>query len=123
MAIAASPSALVSRQNREFACITMSQAPMSSGERFCERTPSASSSLGSIAATTFLVISSCKREDVGQFAVIAIGPDVVASRGVDQLGGDAHAVAALADAALQHVAHAEFAGDALYVDCLALVGE
>ena len=42
IAIAASPSVLVSRQNNEFARITMSQAPRSSGERLCERIPSAS---------------------------------------------------------------------------------
>ena len=62
-------------------------------------------------------------KDVGQVAVVAVGPDVIAGRGVDQLGGDAHAIAALAHAALQHVTHAEFARDALYVDRLALVGE
>ncbi len=57
--MAASPSVLVSRQNSEFACITMSQAPMSPGERQAERRPSASKSFGSMAATTLVVISSC----------------------------------------------------------------
>ena len=44
----------------EFVCMTVSQASRSSGDRPCDRTPSASSSLGSIAATTFFVISSCR---------------------------------------------------------------
>ena len=43
--------------------------------------------------------------------------------GVDQLAGDAHAVAGLAHAAFEHIAHAEFAADLLHIDRLALVGE
>ncbi len=62
-------------------------------------------------------------EDVCQIAVVAVGPDVVIRRGIDQLRGNAHTITALAHAALQHVAHAQFAGDALNVDRLALVGE
>ena len=62
-------------------------------------------------------------EDVRQVAIITVGPDVVVRRGVDELGGDAHAVAALADAALQDVAHAKLASDAFDVDGLALVIE
>ena len=62
-------------------------------------------------------------KNVRQVAVVSIGPDVIAGCGVDELRGDAHAIAALAHAALQHVAHAEFAGDALHVDGLALVDE
>ena len=42
---------------------------------------------------------------------------------VDQLTGDAHAVARFAHAALKHVAHAQFAADLLHVDGLTLVGE
>ena len=46
-----------------------------------------------------------------------------AGRGVDQLGGDADAVAGAANAALQHVAHAKLAPDLPHVDGLALVPE
>jgi hypothetical protein len=42
--MAASPSGLLSRQNSEFAWMTISQAPRSSGERLCDRMASASSS-------------------------------------------------------------------------------
>ncbi len=42
---------------------------------------------------------------------------------VVELGGDAHAVAALAHAALDHIADAEGFGDLFHVDGLALVGE
>ena len=52
-----------------------------------------------------------------------IGPEVLAGRGVDQLGGDAHAAAALADAPLQDVAHPKFAPDLAYVNNLAFVRE
>jgi hypothetical protein len=48
---------------------------------------------------------------------------VSAARGIDELRGDAHAIACLADAALEHEAHAEVAPDVLYLDRLALVGE
>ena len=43
--------------------------------------------------------------------------------GVDELPGDAHAIAGLAHAAFEHVAHAELAADLLHVDRPALVGE
>jgi hypothetical protein len=42
---------------------------------------------------------------------------------VVQLRGDAHALAEPADAALDHVVDAEFLGDLLQVDGLALVDE
>ena len=42
---------------------------------------------------------------------------------VDQLAGDAHAVAGLAHAAFEHVAHAKLAADLPDVERLALVGE
>ncbi len=60
---------------------------------------------------------------IGELAVVAVGPDVIAGRGIDQLRGDPHAVAALADTAFQHVAHAKLARGALHVDGLALVRE
>ena len=63
------------------------------------------------------------REDVGQVAVEAVGPDVPAVLAADQLPGDPHPRAGLADAALQHEAHAELLAHLLHVDGLALVRE
>ena len=51
------------------------------------------------------------RENVVEVAVVALGPHVVAGRAVDQLGGDPHPAAGLADAAFEHVADAELARD------------
>ena len=42
---------------------------------------------------------------------------------VDQLGGDAHPVAALAHAAFQHILHAELLGHLAHVGRRALVGK
>ena len=47
-------------------------------------------------------------ENVGEVTVEPVGPDVAAIGRVDELCGDAHAVARLAHAALQHVAHTQF---------------
>ena len=63
------------------------------------------------------------REDIRELAIKAVGPDVRAARGIDELAGNAHPVARLADAAFQHVTHAEVAADLLHVDRLALVGK
>ena len=59
-------------------------------------------------------------EDVGETAVVALRPDMAAGRDVVELRGDAHAVAGLAHAALEHVADAELLGDLLHVDRLPL---
>ena len=56
------------------------------------------------------------REDVGEITVVAFGPNVVAALGLDQLRGDADAIAGLAQAAFQHVAHPEFSSDLFHVD-------
>jgi len=64
-----------------------------------------------------------KLENAVEGAVNAVCPDVSAGRRVDKLGSDAYPVAALADAAFEHVAHAQFAADLLQVDRFALVGE
>lgn len=48
-------------------------------------------------------------EDVVDGAVVALGPEMGTAGGIDQLGGDADAVAALANAALEDMAHAELA--------------
>ena len=50
-------------------------------------------------------------EQVLQHAVVAIGPDVLAGLGFDQLAGDADAPVGHAHAAFEHVAHAELARD------------
>ena len=62
-------------------------------------------------------------EHVGEVAVVALGPEMAAGGDVVELRGDAHAVAALAHAAFEHVADAELVGDLLHVDGLALVDE
>ena len=63
------------------------------------------------------------RENVLEVAVVALGPDMVAARAVDQLRVDAHPPAGLADAAFEHVADAELAGDVADIDRLALERE
>ena len=55
------------------------------------------------------------REDVGEFAIEPLGPEMPAVGGIDELRRDAHAVAGLADAALEHKAHAEVAPDLLHL--------
>ena len=64
-----------------------------------------------------------QREDVGELAVVAVGPQMIAERRVDQLAGDAHAARRFAHAAFEDVAHAELARDRPHVDRAALVGE
>ena len=63
------------------------------------------------------------REHVGEVAVVALRPDVAAGGDVVELGGDAHALARLAQAALEEVAHAELLGDLPEMDGPALVDE
>jgi hypothetical protein len=55
-------------------------------------------------------------EDVLAPALVAIGPDADGGRRLDQLGGDADAVAGDAQAALQQIAHAELASDLRRLD-------
>ena len=55
-------------------------------------------------------------EDVGQVAVVAVGPDVPAGLAVDELAVDPHLRAGLADAALQHELDVEFLADVLHLD-------
>jgi hypothetical protein len=64
-----------------------------------------------------------RREDVGEIAVEPLGPDMPAAAGIDELRGDAHAVAGLAGAALEHEAYPEVTPDLLHFDRPALVGE
>lgn len=51
-----------------------------------------------------------------QFAFINFSPNDVAARTVDQLGRDAHLLALLVNASLQHVAHAKLDADLTRVD-------
>ena len=48
-----------------------------------------------------------QRKEILQDPVVALGPNLLARGCLDQLGGDADAVAALAQAAVQQVAHAQ----------------
>src|SRR5262245_38062330 len=61
----------------------------------------------------------CK--DVLQHAVVALRPDVAASQCVDKLGSHTNPIRRPADAALQHIAHAEVPADLPDVRRLALV--
>ena len=61
-------------------------------------------------------------EEVVDDAVVAVGPEMGAGHGVDQLRRDAHAVARLAQAPFEHVADAEGARHLAHVHRLALVG-
>ena len=62
-------------------------------------------------------------EHVLDFAVVAFRPQAVAGRSLDQLGGNAHPRAGLADAALEDVAHAQLAAHILDLHRPALVTE
>jgi hypothetical protein len=63
------------------------------------------------------------REHIGKITVVAFRPDMAAGGHVVELRRDAHALAQFAHAALEHIADAEFLGDLLDVNGLALVGE
>src|SRR5262245_22632156 len=58
---------------------------------------------------------------VFELAVIAFCPAVRASRGINELGADAHAVAASAGAALHYIPHTKLPADLAYVGRFALV--
>src|ERR1700684_962832 len=62
-------------------------------------------------------------ENVRNRSVKAFRPKMRTARGINELGGNAHLLSGLADAAFQHVADTEFAADLFYVDRAALVGE
>ena len=62
-------------------------------------------------------------EDVGQVAVVALGPDMIAGGAVDQLRADAQPIAGLADAAFDEVADAQLASDRADVGRLTLEQE
>ena len=62
-------------------------------------------------------------EDIVELPVVALCPAMGSSHSVDELGIDAHTVTTPANAAFQHIAHAQFAPDLPHVDRLALVLE
>jgi hypothetical protein len=62
-------------------------------------------------------------EDVGEVAVVALSPDVLAGLGLDELRGDADPIADFAQAALEHIPHTQLAPDLLHIDSAALVGK
>lgn len=64
-----------------------------------------------------------QRKDVFEFAVVALGPEIVAARGVEKLDGRSYPAAHLAHASLRHVADTELAADPFDLGRLALVGE
>ena len=51
------------------------------------------------------------QEDVGQIAVISLGPKMTAVPAVDQLGRDANSRPRLSNAAFEDIAHAQFPCD------------
>src|SRR4029453_15347477 len=62
-------------------------------------------------------------DDVGEVAIEAIGPEMVAGLPVDQLGVDPNTASRLSNAALEDMADAKLAGYLLYVGVLALEAE
>ena len=62
-------------------------------------------------------------EDVGQIAIVALGPDVISRFTFDQLRSDPDPIAGLAHAAFEHIAHAELPADLFHVDRTALVSK
>ena len=60
-------------------------------------------------------------KNVGQVAVVALGPYVVAGGGVDQLGGNANTLAAFTDTAFDNVTNAEIVADVMDVRRLSFV--
>jgi hypothetical protein len=64
-----------------------------------------------------------QRENVVEVAVVALGPDVAASRAIDKLSSDPDTAARFAHAAFEQVAHLELPRDLRRIDVLALERE
>src|SRR2546423_14969999 len=62
-------------------------------------------------------------EKVGALLVEALGPQMRAALGIDELRIEAHPLASVLHAAFEHVSHAELTADPAGVDGLALVGK
>src|SRR5215472_10345754 len=67
------------------------------------------------------LVLQCK--DVGEIAIVALGPDVLASLSLNKLGSNTDAVTGSAQATFKHVAHAQLASDLLHVDSATFVAE
>src|SRR5260370_21237026 len=63
------------------------------------------------------------RENVGQIAVVAVGPDVIPRFSLDEVGSNADPIGGLAHAAFEHITHAELSADLLHIDRLAFIGK
>src|SRR5262245_50562324 len=63
------------------------------------------------------------RKDAGEFPVIAFGPNMMPSDGINELRADTHLVRRLANTTFKQVAHSQLATYLLHVDHPALVGE
>ena len=62
-------------------------------------------------------------QEIGERLIEALGPEMIAGFGVDQLHIDAHAISAALNAPLQHITNVQLAADLLQIDGSALVGE
>src|SRR5664279_2582422 len=62
-------------------------------------------------------------EDVLKLAIVAFGPDMRLSLGVDELNRDPDPISRLADASFGDVVHSKFKPDLLRLDVLTLVDE
>src|SRR5262245_64348108 len=56
-------------------------------------------------------------EDLGQRSLEAIGPEMRAGRGIDELSGNAQTVAPFANTAFEHIADSQLAADVLHIRC------
>src|SRR5262245_25139754 len=63
-----------------------------------------------------------EREDILQFAIILLRPNLCVRLGVDELGVDPHPIAGNLHASLQHVRNTQLAPDQFHVSILAPVG-
>jgi hypothetical protein len=64
-----------------------------------------------------------QHKNVGEVAVVVFCPGMLAGVGLDELRGNANAVISSAQAAFEHITHAELARDLPHIDRAALVGE
>src|SRR6516165_2358856 len=63
------------------------------------------------------------RENISQIAVVSIGPKMPATRRIDELRVDPHAIASAADRAFEYRLHAQLLADGANIDRAPLVGK
>ena len=102
------------------ACITRSHASMLCGVLRRTRAASASRICGLTEPTTRVGDFVLQLENIGELAVVSLGPQMIAERRVDELPGHANAVRRFAHASFENVAHAQLPGDLTHVDRLRL---